>query len=151
LALIPGARLLIVGDGPERAALEHLAIRLNVGERIQFLGRVAHERLPEIYSAADILVLASSREGWANVLLEAMACGTPVVASDVWGTPEVVAGKAAGRLVKDRTGAAFAEAIRHLLALPPRREETRAYAEGFSWDATTAGQLALFREILGHR
>jgi glycosyltransferase involved in cell wall biosynthesis len=151
LALIPGARLLIAGDGPEQAALQQLAIRLNVAERVQFLGRVAHERLPEIYSAADILVLASSREGWANVLLEAMACGTPVVASDVWGTPEVVAERAAGRLVKDRTGAAFAEAIRNLLALPPRREETRTYAEGFSWDATTAGQLALFSEILGHR
>jgi teichuronic acid biosynthesis glycosyltransferase TuaC len=151
LALIPGARLLIAGDGPEQAALQQLAIRLNVAERVQFLGRVAHERLPEIYSAADILVLASSREGWANVLLEAMACGTPVVASDVWGTPEVVAKEAAGRLVKDRTGAAFAEAIRHLLAMPPRREETRTYAEGFSWDATTAGQLAMFNEILGHR
>ena len=102
-----------------------------------------------IFSAADVLILASSREGWANVLLEAMACGTPVVASNVWGTPEVVAEPAAGLLVDERTGPAFGAQIARLLADPPPREATRRYAEGFSWDATTAGQLALFREILG--
>ncbi len=148
LAQLPTARLLIAGDGPERVALERLATRLGLAERVRFLGRVAHDELAEIYSAADLLILASSREGWANVLLEAMACGTPVVASNVWGTPEVVADPAAGLLVEARTGDAFAAAIARLLAAPPPRAATRLYAERFSWDATTAGQLALFGEIL---
>ncbi len=148
LAQLPGAKLLIAGDGPERAALELLAARQGVVERVRFLGHMAHDELAAIYSAADLLVLASSREGWANVLLEAMACGTPVVASNVWGTPEVVADPAAGLLVAPRTAEAFAAAIARLLAAPPSRSATRLYAERFSWDATTAGQLALFREIL---
>jgi glycosyltransferase involved in cell wall biosynthesis len=147
----PSARLLIAGDGPERSALEALVARLGVGERVRFLGRVSQAELPAIYSAADTLILASSREGWANVLLEAMACGTPVVASDVWGTPEVVAEPAAGLLVKERSGAAFGEAVARLLKDLPAREATRRYAEGFSWDATTRGQLALFREIVARR
>jgi glycosyltransferase involved in cell wall biosynthesis len=148
LARAPTATLLIAGDGPERAALERLARRLGVAPRVRFLGAVPHERLPRIYGAADVLVLASSREGWANVLLEAMACGTPVVASNIWGTPEVVAAPAAGRLVEPRRADAFAREIAALRAAPPARTATRRYAEGFSWDATVAGQLALFDEIL---
>jgi glycosyltransferase involved in cell wall biosynthesis len=148
LARLPSARLLIAGDGPERAALERLAMRLGVAERVRFLGRVAHDALAEIYSAADLLVLASSREGWANVLLEAMACGTPVAATKVWGTPEVVADPAAGLLVEPRTADAFAIAIARVLAAPPSRAATRLYAERFSWDATTTGQLVLFHQVL---
>ena len=59
--------LLIVGDGPERRNLEQLASKLKVQDRVQFLGQISHERLREVYTAADALVLASSREGWANV------------------------------------------------------------------------------------
>jgi teichuronic acid biosynthesis glycosyltransferase TuaC len=148
LARLPDARLLIAGDGLERGALEQLARQLGVAARVRFLGRVAHEALAELYSAADVLVLASSREGWANVLLESMACGTPVVASNVWGTPEVVADTAAGRLVAERSGAAFATAVTRLLASPPARAATRRYAESFGWEATSEGQLALFHAIL---
>lgn len=145
---LPDFRLLIAGDGPEDANLRALADRLGVADRVEFLGRRPHEELPDLCCAADALVLASSREGWANVLLEAMACGTPVVASNVWGTPEVVAVPEAGRLMAARTGAGIAEATRDLFADLPDRAETRRYAEGFSWDATTQGQLRLFRKIL---
>jgi glycosyltransferase involved in cell wall biosynthesis len=147
----PSARLLVVGAGPERPALQALAGRLGISERVYFLGRVGQAELPETYSAADILILASSREGWANVLLEAMACGTPIVATDVGGTPEVITEPAAGLLVKERTAPAFAEAVARLLDAPPTREATRRYAESFSWEATTRGQLALFWEIVGAR
>lgn len=146
---LPEFELLIVGDGPEDAKLRALAARLNVADRVQFMGRRPHDELPGLCAAADALVLASSREGWANVLLEAMACGTPVVASNVWGTPEVVAVPEAGRLMAERTGKSIAEATADLFANLPDRAATRRYAEGFSWDATTRGQLDLFRDILG--
>jgi glycosyltransferase involved in cell wall biosynthesis len=112
---------------------------------------MAHDSLPGLYTAVDALILASSREGWANVLLEAMGCGTPVVASNVWGTPEVVAVPEAGILMKDRTPGDLAAAVRQLMANPPDRARTRAYAEQFSWDATTEGQIDLFSGILASR
>jgi len=140
-----GFDLLIAGEGERRDDLERLARDLGVAGRVRFLGQVSQDALVELYNAADILVLASSREGWANVLLEAMACGTPVVASNVWGTPEVVAAPEAGRLMAERTPEALAEAVRALSAALPDRAATRAYAEGFSWDATTRGQIEMFR------
>ncbi len=151
LAGLPDTDLLIAGDGPEDKALKALAAHLGVADRVRFLGRVAHESLPEIYTAADCLVLASSREGWANVLLEAMACGTAVVASDVWGTPELVCDPAAGRRMAARTPAALAQAVKDLFADPPDRAATRAYAEGFAWGPTTEGQVELFSDIVARR
>lgn len=144
---LPGARLLVAGTGPEKAALEALAARLGVADRVRFLGHVPHRDLTRLYSAADALVLASSREGWANVLLESMACGTPVVASNIWGTPEVVATPEAGRLMPELSATGVARAVLDLLAAPPDRADTRRYAENFSWDDTTAGQISIFNRL----
>ena len=101
-----------------------------------------------LYGALDALVLASSREGWANVLLESMACGTPVIASRIWGTPEVVSEPAAGVLMPERSGAGVAAGVKMLMAAMPNRDATRAYAERLSSDATTEGQLNLLRAIV---
>ncbi len=144
MPLLPGWRLLIVGDGPERAGLQALAARLGVADRVQLLGPRPHAELPRFYGAADLLILASSREGWANVLLESMACGTPVVASDIPGNDEVVGDRAAGLIAGHNTPDGFAAAVLALWADAPDRDATRAYAERFSWDATSAGQLAVF-------
>lgn len=151
LKYLPDADLLIAGDGPEEKNLKALTAGLGLESRVRFLGRLEHADLPALYGAADVMVLASSREGWANVLLESMACGTPVVASNVWGTPEVVAEPEAGRLMESRTPEALAAAARELLANLPERTATRRYAEGFGWEQTSQGQLALFREILTRR
>jgi len=148
LAQLPGFHLLVAGQGPEEQRLHTVARTAGVEDRVRFLGRVPHDKLRDIYTAADFLVLASSREGWANVLLEAMACGTRVAASDVWGTPEVVAEPAAGTLFKERTPGAIAAAVRRLMAAPADRAATRRYAEGFSWDQTTQGQIDLFRSLI---
>lgn len=147
----PQARLVVIGEGPERAALQALACELGVQDKVRLTGALPQTELPTWYSAADVLVLASSREGWANVLLEAMACGTPVVASRIWGTPEVVTAPQAGRLVTERTGDAFARELRVLLSAPPERAHTRAYAEGYSWEATTRAQVELFRRLAPER
>ena len=148
LARLRGYRLLIVGDGPLRRSLEIMARDTGVADRVKFLGQIRQESLPSIYAAADALVLSSSREGWANVLLEAMACGTPVVASNVWGNREVVKSPAAGILFDHCTAEGVADACVRLLSAPPSREATRAYAEGFDWSSTTDGQLRLFDEIV---
>lgn len=148
LKQLPEATLLIAGEGPERERLGVVARQAGVAERVQFLGRLGYLQLAEYYGAADVLVLASSREGWANVLLESMACGTPVVATRIWGTPEVVSQACAGHLVEERTPQALTDGIRALLTRYPDRSDTRRYAEQFSWDATTAGQKELFSKII---
>jgi glycosyltransferase involved in cell wall biosynthesis len=148
LEALPDTDLLIVGDGPERASLAALAARLGLSARVRFVAARPQDELPRYYSAADVLVLASSREGWANVLLEAMACGTPVVASNVGGAAELVTAPAAGVLFDRHEPAALARAIRHVTAAKTDRSHTRRHAEQFSWSATTRGQLELFGSVL---
>jgi teichuronic acid biosynthesis glycosyltransferase TuaC len=150
MALLPGADLLIVGEGPEHDRLRALAARLGLADRVRLLGAQPHAELPRFYTAADALVLASCREGWANVLLEAMACGTPVVASNIPGNPEVVQSREAG-LIVENTPAEIAVGVRALLDDPPDRAATRAYAERFSWEDTSLGQIALFQRVLDGR
>jgi len=151
LEQLTDAALIVIGDGPERGRLQSLARETGVAPRVRFMGAIPQVELPRYYSAADALVLASSREGWPNVLLEAMACGTPVVATRVGGIPEIVTSAAAGAQFEPRTVEALVSATRQLLASPPAREDTRRHAERFSWEETTRGQLALFQRIVGSR
>jgi len=151
LPALPDVSLYIAGDGPERQNLKALAASLDVAERVHLLGVVPHAALPQLYGAIDALILASSREGWANVLLESMACGSPVIASRIWGTPEVVADPVAGLLMDERTETGIAMAVNKLRAALPDRALTRTYAERFSWDSTTEGQMDLFTEIMAAR
>lgn len=151
LAALPGWRLVIAGDGPERGALGALSAANGTAGRVVFAGRLGQAALARLYNAVDMLVLASDREGWANVLLEAMACGTPVVATRIWGTPEIVTCPEAGVLVARRDDDIL-RGIRALAAAPPERAATRRHAEAFSWDATTRGQEAMFAGMLSrHR
>ena len=147
LAGLPAVDLVIVGEGPERAAIEALARERRVADRVRLLGHLPQDRLPDIYSAADLLLLVSRHEGWPNVLLESMACGTPVIVSDIDGIADIVAAPEAGRIVQEPTPDRLAIAARDFLAALPARAATRAYAERFDWQSTTEGQIALFREI----
>ncbi len=146
---LPDHDLVIVGEGPDRDRLSALIDRLGLRDRVRLLGARPHAELPALYGAADASVLASSREGWANVLLESMACGTPVVASNIWGNPEVVQSIEAGVIYDPNTPDGIVAGVRRLFAGMRPRTETRAYAEKFGWEETTAGQLALFRRITG--
>jgi len=148
VAAIPDAMLLIVGEGPERERLDRHARERDVAHRVRFLPVRTQRELPTVYSAADALVLASSREGWPNVVLEAMACGTPVVATDVGGVPEIITNPDVGSVVAERSGTALADAMRRLLATPRNREALAGYAARFGWNETATGQAALCREIL---
>jgi glycosyltransferase involved in cell wall biosynthesis len=146
---LPGFGLALVGDGELREELESLAVRTGVRERVRFVGRVSPDRLPAFYSVAAASVLASSSEGLANVLLESLACGTPVVATPVDGTPEVITGLPAGVLVGERSAEGIRDALRYLFEHYPDRRAVRSVGQGLGWDATSRGQLALFARILG--
>ena len=146
LAHMAGVSLMIAGSGVDRRKLEVLARNLGVADRVTFLGAMPQQQLRHYYGAADALVLASSREGWANVLLESMACGTPVIASAVGGTPEVIGSPAAGVLVPDGTPDSIVDGVRRLRAAYPDHAATRAYAEQFGWGETTRGQIHLLRK-----
>jgi glycosyltransferase involved in cell wall biosynthesis len=148
LSLLPQCELVIAGEGPDRAAFEALARQRGVSERVRFVGSLDQQDLRRYYCAADALVLASSREGWPNVLLEAMACGTPVIATAVGGVPEIVTSTEAGVVVEERSAPALARAVRELSVRPRERAATRRFAEQFGWEATSKGQLQLFRQVL---
>lgn len=145
---LPEWHLDIVGRGPLEGALRAQCGSLGIEDRVRFVGAIPQDELSIHYAAADLAVLASEREGLANVLLESMACGTPVVASRVGGTPEVIVGPAAGTLFEPRTAEALRETIRSYHPQRPSPENVRRHAESFGWDATSRGQVELFRRIL---
>ena len=145
---LPEATLLIAGDGWYLDGLRDLALSFGVAERARFLGHVEQEALKEYYSAADALVLASSREGIANVLMESMACGAPVIATDVWGTPEAVNCPEAGVLMEERSAPALVKAARRLFDHYPDREATRRHAAGFPWERTSREHLEVLEGAL---
>ncbi len=118
-------RLVLAGDGPERQALEHLAARLGVSERVNFLGEVERDRLPDLYASADAFVFASVTETQGLVLAEALAAGALVIAADAPQNREVLAG--AGLIVEPNPPA-FAAAFTSIPAVPNTTETAKAYA-----------------------
>lgn len=145
---LPEAHLVIAGEGEFHFKLTALISKLGLQERVRLVGRIPHDQLPDLYAAADVLVLASQSEGWPNVLLEAMACGTPAAATPVGGIGDIITNPAAGRLIPERSSEAIAATLNELLSNLPDRRKTRAHAETYSWEQTTQGQLDLFRWII---
>ena len=137
LADIPGATLMLAGGGPDRGHFEAKARALGLADRVRFLGVQPHAALPALLAAADVMVLPTVSEGLANVWVESLACGTPVVTSDVGGAREVIDRPEAGRLVP-RDPAAIAGAVNELLAHPPDLQAVRKVAERFSWERNAA-------------
>ncbi len=99
---------------------------------MRLLGAVPHERMPGLYAAADVTLHTARREGLANVWVESLACGTPVVTTAVGGAAEIVDRPAAGRLV-EADAEAMAAAVRELLDRPPAPAEVAAAAARFDW------------------
>ena len=134
---LPGVALRIVGSGPEQVALQAQIDALRIGQRAALLGQTPHAELPRLFAAADVMALASASEGLANVWVEALAAGTPIVVPAIGGADEAVDRPAAGRIVA-RTPEAFAAAIAQLLVSPPPPAAVRAVADRFSWDRNAA-------------
>lgn len=148
LSQMPDARLILAGHGPDMRAFKALAASLGVDNRVGFLGPVPHDNLPGIFNAADVMALPSMSEGLANVWVESLACGTPIVITDVGGAREVLDTAIAGRIA-ERTPAAFAEAITDVLAHPSDPHDVRASAMRFTWGANGDALLAHLSAIAG--
>ena len=147
LARLPGVHLALAGTGEDEKRLRALAASLGVADRVQFLGFVGHDLLPHVLSAADVLVLPSASEGLANVWVEGLACGTPIVIPDIGGAREVVKDDRAGRVVQ-RTPEAIAQAVRDILADPPSQEAVCAHAARFSWTANARNLARFWSDVL---
>ncbi len=130
---MPETTLLIAGSGPLRPDLEKQVRTLGLVDRVHLLGQKSRDDLRCLYAAADMLVLASSREGLANVLLESIASGLAVVATNVGGNGEVVSDPRAGVLTSERSVQALSDSIEHIFTNGPSREETREFAQKFGW------------------
>lgn len=139
--------LLVAGDGPEAGPLAQSAQRLGVADRVRMLGAVEHDALCDYYNAADAVVLASSREGMPNVVLESLACGTPVLATAVGGIPELVACPAAGELMRERTPEALVQAWDALRSRNVDRVVIRNYALTLGWRPVVEAQCALYARV----
>ncbi len=136
----PHARLTIAGDGPEREALEALAVKLGVRDRTEFLGMVSPSRVPDLLAAATVVLMPSRREGLPLVAVEAAFAARPVVATPVGGLPEVVVDGETGRLVAVDDPATLAEVVTELLHEPDRVADlgTRARHRAFDRFGLTA-------------
>ncbi|WP_267381375.1 MULTISPECIES: glycosyltransferase [unclassified Sphingomonas] len=150
VARLPGVALWIAGEGPERGRLEAHIARAGIGDRVQLLGGVAHDDLPRLLAAADVMALASASEGLANAWVEALAAGTPIVVTDAGGARELLSDEQAGRVVA-RDPAAFAAAIADLLRAPPCTQAVKAAAAGYSWATNAAGLHAHLAGLVAAR
>ncbi len=152
LAHNPDLHYLIVGgaspEGNLEQALREQVAALGLVLQVHFLGTVAPDELRWALSAADVFVLATRNEGWANVFLEAMACGLPVVTTDVGGNAEVVCEAGLGEIVPFDDADSLKRALAHALNKDWDRQAIRAYAENNGWDTRVAVLVEEFRQLV---
>jgi teichuronic acid biosynthesis glycosyltransferase TuaC len=148
LQQFPDTRLVLAGKGVEEARLRALASQLGVADRVHFAGSVKPDQLAVLLSGADIMVLASEREGLANAWVEALACGTPIVIAEAGGAREVVRDASAGQIV-DRNVESIVAGVKAVLAKPPTQAEATANAARFSWDGNAEKLAAYYRGLVG--
>ncbi len=151
-----GIRLMVVGGGDEQDAemerLKELSRALFIDDQVDFMGRSEHQDLPIYYQAADVTVVPSYYESFGLVALEAMACGTPVVAARVGGLQTMVKDSQTGYLVPWHCADAFADRLEVLLANEALRQsmgrEARSFAESMGWERTAASIANVYEGLL---
>jgi glycosyltransferase involved in cell wall biosynthesis len=135
---VPEAKLILVGDGEEREMLEALSIQLDIQKCVQFVGKVPHKKVQTLMLRADIFVLPSLSEGFPNVILEAFACGLPIVASRVGGIPDIIINDTNGYLVEAKDIGDLAKKIILLLHDDALRKKisnnNRQFVKKYTWE-----------------
>lgn len=152
LQSLPGARLVVVGEGPLRGELEQRVTALGLRASVEFVGHVPSERVPSLLQQAAVVVIPSLSEGFGLVALEAALVGRPVVASRVGGLPEVVLHAETGLLVRPGDVEGFAAAVRFLLEHPAEAERIGRAAreralEAFGWEPYVDAFDGLYRRL----
>ena len=153
---IAGAHLVIVGAGPEADGLKQHAAALDLSDAVTFAGYVAHADTPAFYRAADVFALSSDFDNSPNVVLEAMACGLPVVTTDVGGVRDFVADRTGGAVVPPHDARALAEGLEHYLGSPDASRAAAAYnrtraVTEFSWRTSALRLLDVYHRVLSVR
>lgn len=140
---LPAATLFLVGQGPDRRPLEAMVRQKRLGHRVRLLGGLPHDEVAKLMAAADVMLLPSRSEGLANVWVEALASGTPVVTPDVGGAREVIDRPEAGAIVP-ADPQAMAAAVEKISADPPDQARVRAASERFSCETNA---ISLFKHL----
>jgi glycosyltransferase involved in cell wall biosynthesis len=147
---LPEAKLILVGDGEEREHLENLTDSLGIRECVEFAGRVPHERVKDYMNQAEVFVLSSLSEGFPVTILEAMACGLPIVATRVGGIPDIIEDGTNGYLVDTMNQEQLAEALLKLLQDEKLRRDisgnNREKAKKYRWDAVAATLEGIYQK-----
>jgi len=143
----PELKLFIVGEGPLRSALENLIRELRLEEKVFLTGPRPNEELALWFSAADVSCLTSLREGWPNVLMESIACGTPVVATRVGGVPEIICSPELGAIA-EQDADSVAAMLQFALAKQWNRKALTLHAQRRAWDAVAEEVVLYFASRL---
>ncbi len=152
LRKVPRAMLWVAGSGPEQGQLASLARSLGISSRVRFFGRVTEREKATLLSKAHIVLFPAVREGWGLVVLEANACGTPVLGYDVLGLRDSVQNGVNGALVRDGDAEALAGKACDMLSdtegLGRLSESSLAYSKRFSWDRSADALEELLEGLL---
>ncbi|MCP4672188.1 MAG: glycosyltransferase family 4 protein [Desulfobacula sp.] len=144
---MPDIHFFIAGEGEYRKTLEKKISELRLKDHITLLGHIPNSDLRKWYSASDIFCLASSREGWANVIMESMACGTPVVATNVWGAPEIITSQNLGLLVSRDIGS-ITKGLEKALTKNWDRELIAEHVATRTWEVVAKEVKDVFNTVL---
>jgi glycosyltransferase involved in cell wall biosynthesis len=143
-------RLLIVGDGNEKKSLEDLVRALELNDKVEFAGAIAHENVLGFYQRANVFVLPSLNEGMSNVMLEALACGLPIVATDTGGTKELLTDNVNGLVVRMKDADDLADKIEKLILdselEKTMSQESRKLAEKMKWGNVAEEYFDLYKK-----
>jgi len=143
----PSLKLLYAGPGNMSSQIRNQAESMTLSDKVNLLGSVNHDQLPELISQARVLALPSYNEGVPNVVLEAMACGTPVLVSDVGGIPEVVDEHVCGKIIPSKCDMAVAEGLDAILSTQWNKEKIKQHSQQFSWQNNKHQLLQMLMNI----
>lgn len=144
----PSLKLYILGEGPFREQLERLIVRKHLEACVFLKGNRPNEELKLWYNSAEISCLVSSREGWPNVILESIGCGTPVLATNVGGVPEVITSSELGMIV-EQTTISIKEGLEKALQKTWDRDALVRYAQKRTWDNVAEEMETYFLKCVG--
>lgn len=152
IAELPSVHLSVIGEGPDRSSLEHLAALLGVVDRVEFLGNIVPDNVPEYLSSHDIFVRASRSEGLGNAFLEAMASGLPVIGTPVGGIPDFLTDEETGLFAAPEDYLDLAKKISVLvgdsgLRLKLSKNGKRLIEDRYSWEAISVRMNEIFKKL----